>query len=279
MASLDPRLIKVTINIDGKDYFFDQRLMIKATGTKYANPLQDEAEVTIFNLAKNTQDLILTKTSPYTLDDTQQTLIIQAGRQSYGLAEIYRGNIVLSSVSQPPDIGITMKCLTGNLRKQNIITINAGKEVTLERLANQIAQQAQLQLDFQATNKNIINAAYSGDAAQITGYLNSLGGVNVFINGNILILKDAFVPLRGTLKVVSPSTGMIGIPEFTEQGLKVKFLLDNKTTIGGELDVQSKIYQAATGRYAIYKLSFEIASRDTPFYYIAECARIRGSTV
>ncbi len=66
---------------------------------------------------------------------------------------------------------------------------------------------------------------------------------------------------------------MIGIPEFTEQGIKVKFLLDNRTTLGGGIQIESKIYPATNGNYVIYKLGFEITNRDKPFYWIAEATR------
>lgn len=102
-----------------------------------------------------------------------------------------------------------------------------------------------------------------------------MGGINVFIDDNTLVVKDAYVPLTNTLRILSAETGMIGIPEFTEQGIKVKFLLDNRTTLGGSLRIDSKQYPAANGDYVIYKLGFQIATRDTPFYYIAEAARRR----
>jgi hypothetical protein len=66
---------------------------------------------------------------------------------------------------------------------------------------------------------------------------------------------------------------MVGIPEITEQGIKVKYLLDNVSRLGGGLRISSDIYPAVNGLYIIYKLGFEISNRDTPFYYIAEAAR------
>ena len=69
-------------------------------------------------------------------------------------------------------------------------------------------------------------------------------------------------------------SGMIGIPELNEEGVKVTFLLDNLTTLGSALEITSELYPAANGNYTIYKLGFNIASRDTPFYYVAEAKRI-----
>ena len=90
------------------------------------------------------------------------------------------------------------------------------------------------------------------------------------------MVKDALIPISGTTRILSAETGMIGIPEFTERGIKVKFLIDNQTKLGSAIDIRSQQYPAANGIYVIYKLGFQIASRDTPFYYIAEAARMPG---
>jgi hypothetical protein len=66
---------------------------------------------------------------------------------------------------------------------------------------------------------------------------------------------------------------MIGMPQLDVQGITVKFLLDSDPVLGGAVEIQSKLYPACNGVYAIYKLDFEIANRDTPFYWIAKASR------
>jgi hypothetical protein len=273
--ALDPRVIKVSIEVNGVLKTYSEPLNIVASGTKYGNSLQNEAEITIYNLDKQTQDYILTETSPYVLNRTPKLVILEAGRQSYGTAVIYRGNITNSIVSQPPDIGITLKCLTGNFLKGNIISRNQPGQASLRRIATQVSQDTDTVLNFQATDKNIGNYQFAGGALKQVEAVGNLGNLNVFIDDNTLVVKDAFIPLNNTLRILNVESGMIGIPEFTEQGIKVKMLLDNQTKLGGGLRIQSKQYPAANGDYVIYKLGFEIATRDTPFYYIAEAARRR----
>jgi len=273
-AELDPRIVKVSIEVNSlvKTY---EGIAITASGTKYANSLQNEAEITLSNLDKSTQDYILTQTSPYNLNRTAKTVIVEAGRVSYGTARVYSGNIVTSIVSQPPDVKITLKCLTGNFFKNTIIANAQGGLVSFQQASESVASQLGLALKFQANDKNLSNYSYSGSALQQVDNLGQVGGVNAYVDDNSLIVKNAFVPLTGTLRILSADSGMVGIPEFTEQGIKVKFLLDNKTTLGGALRIESKMYPAANGDYVIYKLGFDIANRDTPFYWIAEAARIR----
>lgn len=275
-AILDTRLVNVTITVSGGTKTYSQPMFINATGTKYANALQNEAEITLANLDRATQDYLLTETSPFNLNRTPKAVTLSAGRVSYGTAVIYTGNIVVSQVTQPPDVGIVLRCLTGNFIKGNILSRNQPGQTTLKQISTAIAQDANLLLNFQATDKNIANYNYAGNALGQINLLGTFGGINAFVDNDTLIVKNALVPITGKTKVLNADTGMIGIPVFTEQGLKVKFLIDNQTTIGGALQVTSKIYPAVNGTYVIYKLGFEIATRDTPFYYIAEAARIRS---
>lgn len=274
MQELDPRLVKITIDVNGRTNTYET-LAITASGTKYANALQNDCQVTIANLDKQTQDYILTETSPFNLNATPKRIVVEAGRKSYGIAKIYEGNVISSLVSQPPDVTITLKCLTGNFQKGNILARGQPGSVALSVISKQIAQDLNTSLNFQASDKNLGNFSFTGASLKQVNNLAFTGGVNVFIDDDTLVVKNMGVPLSNTLTVVNLDTGMVGIPELTEQGVKVKFLLDNKTKLGGLLRVTSRVNPAVNGDYVIYKLGFEIASRDTPFYWIAEAARRR----
>lgn len=276
VQALDPRIVRISIEVNGQLKIYSSPLNLTANGTKYGNALQNDCTVTIDNIDKDTQDYLLTETSPYNLNRTPKTLIVEAGRVSYGTAVIYRGNVINVVVSQPPDVGVTLKCLTGNFIKGNTIATNQPGSATFRQICSQIAQDTGTILNFQATDKNIANYSFTGGALDQIQVANSMGNYNVFIDNDILVVKDALIPISGSTRILSAETGMIGIPEFTERGIKVKMLLDNQTRLGSALDIRSTQYPAANGIYVIYKLGFQIASRDTPFYYIAEAARLPG---
>jgi hypothetical protein len=67
---------------------------------------------------------------------------------------------------------------------------------------------------------------------------------------------------------------LIGIPEVTEQGVKLTYLLDNTSKRGGALQLISKVYPTLNGTYRIFDLGWNISSREVPFYWIADCKRI-----
>jgi hypothetical protein len=121
------------------------------------------------------------------------------------------------------------------------------------------------------------NYSITGTSQQEMVYLNTFGNFTVFLkkgDTDLLFVKNIFTYLTGTLRVVSEANGMVGIPEWTELGVKVTFFIDSKTGPGSYLDIDSKRYPSFSGRYGVYKLGFNLASRDTPFYYIAEAARL-----
>lgn len=272
MIEIDPRIVRIGIEVNGilKTY---EDLNLKASGTKYANANQNECEVVITNVDKATRDFILSETSPFNGNRTPKRFIVEAGRKSYGYSRIYSGVVASAVPTQPPDINVTLKALTGNDKKSEIVARNQPGQASLKRIATQVATDLGVALLFQAQDRQIANYNFTGGALKQVDKLGEVGRVNAFIDDDSLIVKDNNRAIANTARILNIDTGLIGIPEITEQGVKVKFLLDNTTTLGGALRIQSKIYPAVNGDYIIYKLGFDIASRDTPFYWIAEAKR------
>ncbi len=306
-AELDPRIVRVGIQINDQIKYYEG-LAITATGTKYGNANQNECEVKIANLDKATRNYILTETSPFNLNKTPKKLIVEAGRVSYGTSRIFEGDIVVSGtpknplsgdkqksskstgfdinpnkkesssqsgqISQPPDITITLNALTANFEKGNIIAVSQPAKTKVSEIASQAAAQIGTTLDFQATDKYIANYSFSGGSLKQVEKIGELGHFNAYIDDKTLVVKDAGVALNNRVRILNLDTGMIGIPEINEKGIKVKFLLDNQTTLGSALQITSQLYPALNGTYVIYQLGFDIASRDTPFYWIASATRL-----
>lgn len=272
---LDPRILRVGIEIDGQIKTYED-VQITASGTKYANPLQNECEVKISNLIRTTHDYLLNETSPFNLNRTPKKLIVSAGRVSTGAAIIFEGDITNAVGSQPPDISVTIKAKTGNFQKGNVIARNAAPNTKLSAISAGVARDLGLNLNFQATDKSIANYSHSGAALKQVDKLGTTGLVNAYINNNELIVKDLHIPLKNRSRILNIDTGMIGIPEFTEQGIKAKMLFDNQTDLGYGLDITSIMNPSANGEYVVYKLSFELSNREVPFYLIAEAMRRDG---
>jgi hypothetical protein len=272
-TELDPRILRVSIEIGGQLQTYDG-LAITAKGTKFANANQNDCEITITNLAQRTRDYLLTEASPFRHAKHRKRIIVEAGRKSYGVSTVFVGDIASVVASQPPDITLTIKAATGNFDKGNVVQRSQPGQCSLRTIASQVAADLGLTLSFQCDDKQIGNYHFTGGALRQVDQLGSYGGVNCYVDDGALILKKYGIPLAGSARVLNIDTGMVGIPEFTERGLKVKMLYDNQTKLGSGLEVRSKVNPAANGSYTVYKLGFDLASRDTAFYLIAEASRV-----
>lgn len=273
MAQLDERLVRVRLTINGQAKSFTN-LYIASTGCKYANPLQNEATVRIANLSRSDRDYLLTECSPFNKNHTPKSVLLEAGRVSTGLGKIFEGNIVSCKPSQPPDIMLDFKCQTGAFTKGRIVAVSQPAATPLSTIAQRVANDNGLTLRFEAKDRSVSNYSFTGGALKQIERLAEVGAVNAYADDHELIVKDYGVPLVGQVRVLSPSSGLVGIPETTEQGIKATYMLDNTSKLGGALDMQGlQLYPALNGRYTIYKLGWNITSRENPFYWIAECQR------
>lgn len=273
MAELDPRIVRIGIEIRGNLRFYDG-LAVSVTGEKFANANQNETTVKIANLARDVRDYLLTECSPFNANRTRKKVIVEVGRASYGTFVLYTGDITGATGGQAPDIWIELKCLTADFDKGNIIARSHPGMALLSVIAKQVADDLGMSLLFEATDKQIASWSFTGGALRQVDRLADAGNVNAYVDDNRLVVKNKNTPMKGIARLLNIGSGLVGKPEFSEQGVKIKYLIDNVSRLGGELILESITEPAASGRYEIYKLSFDVASRDTPFYYIAEAKRI-----
>lgn len=272
MTSIDPRIVRVSIEANNQLRTYEN-LAITVSGQKFANPNQGECNVTIANLDKEVADFILTETSPFNRNRSRKSIVVSVGRRSYGVSTLYQGDIYRSQGGVRPDNILTMRCLTGQFMKGNIVSRSGQGSDSLRAIARGVAADNGLNLQFIIPDKRISNYSFTGSAINQVENLRELSGADVFIDGQTLIMKPKNAPLPGSVFRVDRHVGL-KVPQFTEQGIKVEFLYDPSVKLGSTLEVVSDQFPASNGRYVIYKLGYSIANREAPFHYIAECRRL-----
>ena len=272
MTAPDLRRIRVGVEVSGQINWYEG-LRVKASGTKYANPLQNECQVTIGGLKASVRDYLLSETSPYNANRTPKRLIVEAGRVSTGLFRIFTGDILSADPGSPPEVEITLKAKTQSYQSGNIVAIAGAAISKLSGISRRVADEMDLGLDFQALDRNIGNFSFSGAAIKLVNQLQETGNVRAFIDDESLIVKDYDKALSGRLKILNMNSGMVGIPKQTEKGVDVTFLIDSESLLGGMLRLESKFNKAISGDYIIDQLKFDIASHEDPFFYTATCTR------
>ena len=273
LQPVDLRRVRVGIELDNRIAYYEG-LNIKASGTKYANPLQNDCDVTIMGLSMATRDRILTDASPFAKTKTPRRLILDVGRDSYGFFRVFVGDITSATPTSPPDVALNIKAKTENAQAMVVASISGGPISKLSSIAQQIAQQLGVGLLMEAQNKSIANWSYTGPALKLVKRLAEMGGVSAYIDDDLLVVKDAKAAVRGAMRILTLDSGLVGIPKATEKGLDVTFLIDRETRLGGTLRLDSKQNKALNGDYKIDQLKFDVATHDEPFFYQAQCSRL-----
>lgn len=271
--AIDPRIVRIEIDANGERHTFNG-LNILASGQKFANPNSNTATVKISNADDDLVNYLISETTPWSEINTTSEIRVYAGRESWGEpALIFQGDVIFADKTQPPDITLIIKAQTKSNDKNRVITRSNPGNITLQRISQSVANDLGLSLKFEANDKTISNYNFTGGVLKQVNKLETAGGVSAYVDDGVLVVKDMSRPLQNEIRVLSENTGLVGRPEITEQGIKVKFLLDNNTRLGGLIRLQTNIDSVLNGDYQIYKLLFNIASRDTPFYWIAEAKR------
>lgn len=276
---VDPRRIRVGIEVSGQINWYERdpetgrSLKIKVSGTKFANPLQNECTATISGLSTRTRDYLLTETSPFNSNRTPKRMIVQAGRVSTSLFQLFVGDIVSAEPSSPPDVNVILKAKTQSSQSGNIVALSGPQSSKLSAISQSVADKIGVGLDFQATDKNIANFSFSGAASKLVSMLQQSGNVRAFIDDEALIVKDYASAMLNRIAIISQETGMVGLPKATEKGADITFLINGESLLGGMLRLQSKFNKPMNGDYVIDQLKFELDTHDDPFFYTAVCSR------
>lgn len=266
-TTFDPRLLAVTIDFENDRKVF-QNMYIKVSGTKSITGTQNQCQVDIMNMTKPDRDYILTNCN---LDNLQKwrpkKLKVQAGRESYGLFDIYQGDITAVNLTQPPDIDVSIKALTGQRDKGRLIAYAGLYNISLKQLSEYIAQTLQVKLVFEATDTTIANFSFNGPLFGMVVELQRVGNVDAFLDDDKLIVQNRGQALLGGKAIASKETGMIGIPQIFEWGVSVTMLADPSIKLGGALQVKSEMNPACNGDYIICKIDYSLTNRDRDFYF------------
>lgn len=269
---MDKRLLKIDIEV-GNELRSYEGIPISASGSKVSNEIPNEFTIKLTNLSKDTRDKILTETSVLERNLPPKKCYIYAGRESTGYSLIFKGDIRQTTISQPPDIGLTIITYTGDSAKYTTTVRSGGELIKLSVLSKQIANKLGVGLLFEATDKQIGSYSYTGSSLGEVKKLNEVGGVNAYLDDDILIVRNKNTALNGRTFNISKNSGMIGIPTITERGINFKIMFDARVTVGSKAVLTSTLNPVANGNWTIYKITYDLQNREQSFYMNIEATK------
>lgn len=249
-------------------------LSIRAKVSRKRGSLLSEGNISIANLKSSDIEYLTTYTSPYINPSKRKKLNIYAGYSQTGYGRIFTGDIYKALPSDLPDTWLNIEAKS--LYYQNRIPISYSVEnMSMKENAQSIANNLGLQLDWQATTqKNIEVFNFTGSLKGLINKFNKTGDVVMFEdNGKLKVQDKIQKPSSKKIKLVSEETGLIGLPEPDQFGVKFKCLCDVSVSCGDWISLKSKRLASINGNYQVYTLDFDVTSREQAFYSIIYAKR------
>lgn len=280
------RVVEVTIS--GKAGSLVVRdLKIDFNVAKGIGSSQNEATVSIWNL---------TASHRKQLGDEFDKIELKVGYKDGPLSSIFKGSIRDSTdTKDSPDIQSEIECGDGDEAiEKGAASKTFGKGVRpkeiVEYLIGQLPGVAKGELkgldDLPAYKRPVTVFGYAAAELDKIGRQHRLyWSVQ---NGTAQVLKNDEV-LPGTT-VISSDTGMIGIPQTTDKGIKVRCLLNPSVAPGRQIDVRSDYLDEESGRdkrktdqgggiFRVSQVTFNGTNEGDDWYAEIEANRVEGGKV
>ena len=276
---------QVEVTVSGKGGSLTVRdLKIDFNISKGMGSSQNEAKISIWNLTKSHRRM---------LGEEYDKIELKVGYRGGAMSTIFKGDIRDSGDTKDgPDIQSTIECGDGD---KAIANGSVSKTFPAGTKPKQVAEHLISQLPGIAKGelKGLDNLPAYKRPVSFFGYaaaaLDKLGRQHRLYwsiqDGTAQVLKHDEV-LSGTT-VISSETGMIGIPEQTDKGVKVKALLNPNIQPGRQIDVRSGFLDESSGRdkratdqgggiFRVSQVTFNGTNEGEEFFVEIEASRVEA---
>lgn len=246
------RRISVQLQLLGDTFFGDNdslqldnlRATCKVQGTQGgATSYQSQAQLRIYGMEPN--DAAKLSTLGLTEGSFQRTLMtIYAGDDANGMSQIFNGAIYGAFVdyNAMPNVGIEiMASATAQLQHAPIAATSFRGATNVATLLSAIANQAGLQFVNAGVQATLANHAIAGSAERQIAEICQAAMVNYDLRNNTLTIWPMGGSRDDVVIQVGSTTGMVGYPQYTAQGIDVQTEFNPDALLGRQVTVSSSI--------------------------------------
>lgn len=270
------------------------RVHFKVNQSDFETP--NNAEITVYNLADDTAQTIRKEFTSVTL---------QAGYQDGSFGIIFQGTIKQAKIGREnqTDTFLLISAADSDelynfgMVNQSIAAGTSPKDQIGQIAKGMGAQVGTLQFDTGLQDNIRGKVLYGMGRTQIRNMARTGLAMWSIQNGQIVMISQTGY-LPGEAVVLNSQTGMIGLPEQTEDGIKITCLLNPKIQIGTQVQIDEASVQRATvslnltdvnqtesafppvtndGFYMVLVAEHEGDTRDNEYYSMLTCLSISKS--
>ncbi|MBS4773137.1 MAG: hypothetical protein KHX55_02540 [Proteobacteria bacterium] len=200
-------------------------------------------------------------------------LSVYGGDEETGLSLAFMGNIVTSvpNYNAAPNVTLEIEAMAGYYAKLLAVPPYTFKgSIPVASVLQDICEQAGLVFVNEGETKSILNPYLKGSPLQKIITLANSYNLNIALTGETVTLKSSQGNNR-VVTVLNSNSGMIGYPDFTANGIRVKSEYLPTVNVGDFIKVESAVPKA-TGLWSIISINHSLGAHmdDAPWFTTIE---------
>ena len=256
-------------------------LSVNATISKTGAVGMHRLQATVYGLDPSIATQISTLGKPL-LAGRNNLVSVLAGDDDGGMPVVFIGTIqtAWSDYEGAPDVGVEINAFTGmldSLRPLPPTSFNGGADVAT--MISGLAGQMGYAFENNGVSVQLKNQYLSGTGREQAYAAAKAANINIVMddqpNASPTIAiwpKDG--ARGGAIPNISPTSGMVGYPRWTDQGVDVQMLFNPSVLVGGQIQISGSQVKNANSVWPVFQLTHELESRnpDGPWFTTARCS-------
>lgn len=194
----------------------------------------------------------------------RNVVTLQAGDAVRGMAQIFQGTIANAFVDYRgmPDVSLNVEAYAGFFEKVKAVAVNSYKGATdVATIIQSLANAAGFAFVNNGVDVKLESPYFAGSAvSQIQDCARAAGITHDISNGVVQIWPSGYSNEDRILDL-SPSTGLVGYPEFTRTGVQVQCEFNPDIVMNRKIRLTSAVPQAC-GEWRAQTCRHEISAMD-----------------
>lgn len=275
-------LDKGSFNTKGDDVVDVTGLRVSANVTKAGTASNANCELRVWGMPLSLMNKLTVLNKLAYGQQINNTVIVSAGDEENGVSVLFQGTIQEAWVEakQPPDVMFYVRANSGMYRALQPIPPTSYKgNVDGAFALSGLAQQIGLQLVNHGVTGQIRNPYWPGAAKQQLDKMCQALNCIAFVDDvkHVLHVWPKGAARKDAAVLLSPSTGLVGYPTYTQNGIAVRSIYNPNLSFGRKVRIESQL-TAASGEWAIAAISHNLDANmpGGEWFSEAQCARIGG---
>ena len=226
---------------------------------------QGQATLRIYGLSKSLMNTLTTIGPIMTEILYKNSVQILAGTDPNNLTTVFNGSIQTANAdyNAAPDVVFEITAISAAVAAMAPAVSTsppANTVVSIDSLMHNWANLLKwgyLNVDVSTVVQNVTYNGSILDQIKACAYAND---IDYSTDNLTLKIKNRFSSYPSDVPIISPTTGMVGYPRFSSNGLSVKSLFLPSALLGGQIQIKNSSVSAANGFWTTFAIQHELES-------------------